>query len=211
MEDGRPAVVSAPVDELLAALEQLEDVSWARLAPLVLPIFHRRRPFPFPTPPAVTCIAPPGVSIGFAADVGPALVHIHTEALERWSLALEEVRDVGFANLRAAVTAREAWNLVREPIGPYATVAFQSREGWASTLLLVPDLIEHVFGHGDLLFVAPMRDLLFGLPIDAHPGFATWLTTEFEALDPNALCLEAFLWRNGRLSIVPLEREAAMA
>jgi hypothetical protein len=211
MEDGRPAVVTAPVEELLEALAQLGDVSWTRLAPLVRPVFHRRRPFPFPTPPAVTWIAPPGVSIGFAADVGPALVHIHVEALERWSLTCEEVRDVAFANLRTAVTVRKAWDLIREPIGPYATAAFQSREGWASTLLLVPDLIEHVFGPGERLFVAPMRDLLFGLPADAHLGFATWLTTQFEALDPNALCLEAFLWRNRRLTVVPLEREAAMA
>ena len=211
MGDGRPAVIAASVDELMAALEQLTDVSWATIRPLVLPIFQRRRPFAFPTPPAAVCIVAPGVSIGFAADLGPALVHVHEELLVRWRVDLEEVHEAAFRNLRSAVRARAQWSVVREKVQGYETVAFQSDEGWASTLLLVPDLIEHVFGPGEHLFVAPMRDLLIGLPAAVDLELATWLTSEFEALDPNALCLEAFLWRDGRLEIVGLEREAAMA
>ena len=211
MPDGQPGVVTASLEELVAAIQGLNDVTWPRLQPLVRPIFQRRRPFAFEAPPAATVVVPPGVSIGFAADIGPALVHVHGELLDRWQVGLEEVRKVAFRNLRSAIRARGRWNLVREPVHGQETVAFQSEEGWASTLLLVPDLIEYVFGGGDRLFVAPMRDLLIGLPPAVERGFATWLTSEFEALDPNALCLEAFLWSAGRLSILPLEREAAMA
>ncbi len=68
--------------------------------------------------------------------------------------------------------------------------------------------MDRLFGRRPALFVAPSRDLLIGLPADVDPEFATWLTEEFEAADPNALRLEGFEWRDGIVRCRPLARTA---
>jgi hypothetical protein len=208
-EDRTAAVRSASLEEVLAAFDRLPDGSWHTMRDLIRPVFHRRRPFPFPMD-FVSLIVPPGVSIGFAADVGPSFAHVHQEMLDDWGIDLESLAEVAFDNLRAAIRDRGPGNLVREPIDGVPTIAYQSGEGWASTVLLVPDLIEDVLGPGDRLFIAPMRDLLIDLPPGVDLEFASWLASEFEALDPNSLCLEGFLYQDRELSIVPLERGAVI-
>jgi hypothetical protein len=210
LDDGTPAVRSASVEEVMAAFARLPDGSWESMRELIRPIFHRRRPSPFPME-FVSRVVPPGVSIGFAADVGPSFAHVHRGMLEDWGLDLDVLGEVAFDNLRRCIRGRTGGNTVREPVGDVPTIAFQSGDGWASTLLLVPDLIDEVLGPGDRLFVAPMRDLLIDLPPGVDLEFASWLTSEFEALDPNALCLEGFLYQGRKLSIVPLDRGATFA
>jgi hypothetical protein len=207
LEDGTAAVRVAPLEDVLAAFDRLPDGSWLTMRELIRPVFHRHRPFPFPME-FVSRIVPPGVSIGFAADVGPSFAHVHQGMLDDWGIGADALSDVAFANLRACVAGRSAGNLVREQVGGVPTIAYQSGDGWASTLLLVPELIDEVLGRGDRLFVAPMRDLLIDLPPGVEIEFASWLTSEFEALDPNSLCLEGFRYQDGKLSIVPLERGA---
>ena len=87
-------------------------------------------------------------------------------------------------------------------------LVFQSREGWASTTVLVPDAMERLFGRRPALFVAPSRDLLIGLPPDVDLEFATWLTESLEATNGDGLHLEAFEWRDGMVSCRPLRRDA---
>jgi len=210
LDDGTTAVRVVPMADVLAAFERLPDVSWSTMRGLIRPIFTRLRPFPFPME-FVTRVVPPGVSIGFAADVGPSFIHVHQGMLDDWEVGLDWLTEVAFANLRGCVMRRGPGNLVREPVGGVPTIAYQSGEGWASTLLLVPDLIEEVLGPGERLFIAPMRDLLIDLPPGVELEFASWLTSEFEALDPNSLCLEGFAYQAGHLSIVPLERGAVPA
>jgi hypothetical protein len=210
MDDGLPAVRTASIEEVMAAFDRLPDGSWPSMRDLIRPIFHRRRPFPFPME-FVSRVVPPGVSIGFAADVGPSFAHVHAGMLEDWGIEPDGLTEVAFDNLRRCIRDRTGGTLVREPVDDVPTIAFQSGDGWASTLLLVPDLIDDVLGPGDRLFVAPMRDVLIDLPPGVDVEFATWLTCEFEALDPNALCLEGFLYQGRKLSIVPLERGATLA
>jgi hypothetical protein len=210
LDDGTAAVHTAPLEDVLAAFDRLPDGSWSTMRDLIRPVFHRRRPFSFPME-FVSMIVPPGVSIGFAADVGPSFAHVHQGMLDEWAIDLDTLAACAFENLRQTILHRDPGNLVREPVGGVPTIAYQSGEGWASTLLLVPDLIEDVLGPGDRLFIAPMRDLLIDLPPGVDLGFASWLAGEFEALDPNSLCLEGFRYEDGELSIVPLERGAVPA
>jgi hypothetical protein len=46
------------------------------------------------------------------------------------------------------------------------------------------------------------------LPPAVDLEFATWLTEEFEASDPNALRLEAFEWRDRAMRCRPLMRDS---
>jgi hypothetical protein len=74
--------------------------------------------------------------------------------------------------------------------------------------VLVPEALERLFGRAPALFIAPSRDLLVRLPPDVDLEFATWLTEEFEAADPNALRLEGFEWRDGAVRCRPLARDS---
>ena len=200
-----PGVVVASPEEVLAAMRDFRlDAPWPDLAPDLLPMFERRRPMPPGIPPPLTVVLPPGVTVGFGIDLGPASVRVSRPLLQDWGIDAEELTARALANLRHRAFAPSLPPLVRGPLAGQPTVAFQSEDGWASTLLLAPDALERVMGAEPRLFIAPMRDLLIGLPHDVEPELACWLTEEFEALDPNALALEGFLWRDRRLECRPI-------
>ena len=50
------------------------------------------------------------------------------------------------SNVRVRVRLRKQFALLHETILGTSTVAFQSREGWASSLLLLPDELSRVLG-----------------------------------------------------------------
>jgi hypothetical protein len=200
-----PGVVVPSPQQVLDAMQGFRfDAPFAELAADVLPMFERRRPLPAGMPPPVSVVLPPGVTVGFGVDLGPAAVRVSRGLLDEWGVDLQEVTATALGNLRDRAFAPSLPPLVREPIAGHPTIAFQSEDGWASTLLLAPDALERVMGPEPRLFVAPMRDLLIGLPPDVDPELACWLTEEFEALDPNALALEGFLWRDGRIQTLPI-------
>jgi hypothetical protein len=207
--------VASP-DEVARALERSPAPDdWAGMAPGILPIFERRRPFPFDVGRPIRTILPPGVSVSIAYDNGPALIRVTDRIAGLWPVSEEAIVERAMANLRdraaAATDGPRPIRVVAEWIHDIPIRALVSGDGWASTLLLMPDLLERLFGRDACLFIAPMRDLLVALPTDIDIELATWLADELEALDPNCLCLEAFPWLDGRLTIRPLSREAVTA
>ena len=150
----------------------------------VLPIFERARPFSYEVEPPAHAVVPPGVTIGFGVDLGLAFARVAAVQLEDWPVDLAELTERALRNLRRRARHARDYDLVREPIGGVPTVAFQSRDGWASTVVLVPEAVERLFGPRPALFIAPSRDLLVRLPDDVDLEFATWLAEEFEADGP---------------------------
>ena len=181
--------------------------AWDDVADDIMPIFERAHPFGHEADPPAQAIVPPGVSIGLGVDLGLAFGRVSTVHLDAWPVDLAALTERAIRNLRRR--AREAidFDFVEESVGGVPTVAFQSRDGWASTTVLVPAAIERLFGRDPGLFIAPSRDLLVKLPSDVDLEFATWLTEEFEATDPNALRLEAFDWRDRTMRCRPLARD----
>ncbi len=151
---------------------------------------------------------PPGVTVGFGIDLGLAFARVAAIQLEQWPVDLAGLTERALRNLRHRARHARDFDLVREPIGGVPTVVFQSRDGWASKVVLIPEAIDRLFGPEPALFIAPSRDLLVGLPDGVDTGFATWLAEEFEADDPNALRLEAFEWRDRVVRCRPLARDA---
>jgi hypothetical protein len=184
---------------------------WDEVADEILPVFERARPFAFEVEPPAQAIVPPGVTIGFGVDLGLAFARVAAAHLDGWPVDLAGLTDRALRNLRARTRQARDFDLVEGPVGGVPTVAFQSRDGWASTTVLVPDAVERLFGRQPALFIAPSRDLLVGLPHDVDLEFATWLTEVFEAADPNALRLEAFEWRDGTIACRPLLRATVIA
>jgi hypothetical protein len=182
-------------------------LAWDDVADEILPVFERARPFSYDVEPPAQAVVPPGVTIGFGIDLGLAFARVAAAHLDDWPVDLPGLTDRALRNLRRRARHAGDYDLVSDAIGGIPTVVFQSRDGWASTAILVPEAVERFFGPGPALFIAPSRDLLVGLPVDVDLELATWLAEEFEAEDPNALRLEAFEWRDRTVRCRPLQRE----
>lgn len=205
-------VVAPSIDAVVAAAEPfLADPTWRHARRLVLPVFERARPMPFGVPEPVSMLIPPGVTVGFGIDIGPAVMRIGQDVLEQWGVGLDELGRTAIDNLADRVIDAAPYRLIEDEVAGAPITAYQSREGWASTLVLVPELLRVVFGPEPRLFVAPCRDLLIGLPDDVDRDLATELSEAFESADPNGLCLEGFLFRDGRVSCTPLARAPFVA
>jgi len=195
---------------LRGLIDQIDDrgFGWDDVVDDVMPIFERARPFGVEVDPPARTIVPPGVTIGFGVDLGLAFARVSVVHLAGWPVDLSSLADRALRNLRKRARHATDYDLVSEPVGGVPTTAFQSRDGWASTVVLVPEAVERLFGRDPALFIAPSRDLLVRLPIDVDLEFATWLTEEFEATEPNALRLEAFEWLEGAIRCRPLARDS---
>jgi len=195
---------------LRGLIDRMEDrgFGWDDVQDDVMPIFERARPFSVEVDPPARTSVPPGVTIGFGVDLGLAFARVSVVHLAGWPVDIGGLTDRALRNLRKRARHATDYDLVEEPVGGVPAVAFQSRDGWASTAVLVPEAIDRLFGRAAALFIAPSRDLLVRLPPDVDLEFATWLTEEFEATDPNALRLEAFEWRDGTIRCRPLARDS---
>src|SRR4051812_26645282 len=205
---GAKEVTSDP--RFLRVLQSVDSngFTWEAVADDVLPVFERARPFSFKVdPPALTAL-PPGVSVGFGIDAGPAFMRVSTAHLATWNVDIEALATRALANLRERARRLDARDVRLGQIDGIAVDLFESGDGWASTAVLLPDAMGRLFGSGPNLFIAPWRDLLIRLPAEVDLAFATWLTEELESEDPNALRLEGFEWRDGEMRCRPLQRDA---
>lgn len=192
------------------ALRRLDahGFAWGDVASDILPVFERARPFSYPVDPPALTVVPPGVTVGFGVDAGPAFMRVSTTHLAQWPVDVAALATRALDNLARRAREADERDVLRDAVDDVPVVVFQSRDGWASTTVLLPQEMDRLFGPDPALFVAPSRDLLIGLPVDVDPEFATWLTEEFEAIDPNALRLEGFEWRDGTVRCRPLARAA---
>ena len=200
-----PGVVVPTLDELVDAIEAVDpDLSWRYARHRVRPVLPRVRPYTLPQDDPIRMVLPPGILVGFGIDIGPAFVHVTERVRDGWGITIEQVAEQALSNVRERTRAcRE--RVARESVADVPVQAFQSRDGWAGALLLVPDLLPHFFGERPYLLIVPMRDLLIALPDDVDPAFAGWLSDEFASADPNGLHLGGFRYDRGALIPVPLE------
>src|SRR3954462_9696898 len=141
MEGGTALVRSDP--RLLRALRKVDadGFSWEAVADDILPVFERARQFSFKVdPPALTAL-PPGVSVGFGIDAGPAFMRVSTTHLAAWNIDLQTLGTRALANLGERVGRVEAGDLRLGQIDGIPVDLFESGDGWASTTVLLPDAI----------------------------------------------------------------------
>jgi hypothetical protein len=194
----------ASVEEVMAALEGVDlDQPWTALRHQVIPVLPRWRPFPGPADEPVVRSWPPGLETQFGLDIGPAFLYIGAWALGHWGVTPDELADQAIENVRERVGARRHHPLLTDSVGGLPMTAYQSRDGWASTLLLVPELLVRIFGPDPALILAPMRDLVIAVPIDSDPDLAAWLLEEFSSMDPNGLAVPVLALVDGKLSLAP--------
>jgi hypothetical protein len=200
-----PDVVTASLDEVLAAIESVPaDLDWRAIAERIVPLFQRVRPYPPGNPEPLRILVPPGLSVGFGIDVGPAFVNVDAGMVERWGLNEAELFARALDNLDRRMAAVSPDEVLDGSVGGESVRALQSSTGCASTYVLLPASLRRIFGSRPQQLIAPMRNLLISLPIDADRDFAAWLFDEFASQDPNCLAPAAFVIRETGLSVEPL-------
>lgn len=198
-------IVQATPAAVLGALSRLpSDLDWSAVKDLVVPVFARRRPFPFETGTPVRVVLPPGVLTGFGVDIGPAVLHIGEDILGTWPVDRDALAERALTNLRSLTRRVRPRDVIDERLDDQPVRILQSGEGWASTLVLLADELTRIFGPAPQRFIAPMRDLLISMPGSVEPDLAAWLAEELASMDPNALALESFVLADGLLTCSPI-------
>jgi hypothetical protein len=201
-ERDRELVTVAPFHEVVAAIEAIDlEGPWESLRERLRLVLPRRRSLPPGVDDLPKRTYDPGIPVGLGLDVGPAMLFVGEGQLRGWGVDADAAFAQGEANLRALVGVRRTFALVREPIGGVETLAYQSRDGWAASLLLAPDELCRVLGERTGLILAPMRDLVMWMPVDADPEFAAWVYEEMADVDMNALDLPLLVMVDGVLSV----------
>jgi hypothetical protein len=199
----RELVAIAEVAEVMAAIEAVDlEAPWEDAAPGLRPALPRRRPLPPGTDDLPSQLYAPGIPAVLALDIGPALLFVRREQLAVWGVSADHAFGRALANVRRRVSRRRQSALVHEWICGTPAIAFCSREGWAAALLLIPDELCRVLGGRDGVVLAPMRDLVIRLPLDADPEIVHLILEGFAEADVNALDLPPFALVNGRLNHV---------
>ena len=206
-----PGMTRADDATIVAALDRFDpDRPWSQARRDVRPMLPRMRPFPFPVEPLRTML-PPGILVGFGIDLGPALTMIDAGQLERWQVDLGTLVAAALDNVRGLAAACDPAIMVLELVAGVPASALRTGSGIAASMLLVPDTLERFFGPGPVLLLAPMRDLLIGLPASVDRDLAAWLAEEWESLDPNHLHLGGWRFEDGSLTAVQIEDAFARA
>lgn len=200
-----PDVTSASVDEVMAALETMpRELAWEAVVQEVVPLFQRVRPYHPSMPEQLRVVVPPGLTVGFGVDIGPAFITISPEMAADWGVPPDEILGRAVANLEQRMAAVRPRDVHDGTIGGVPVRVLQSPTGSASTYVLVPGALGRILGPQRQLLLAPMRNLLISLPLTADREFAAWLFDEFASQDPNCLAPAAFVVGDGTLALEPL-------
>ena len=195
-----PLVETAAVEDILSAIESVDlQAPWEEIAPSLRVALPRRRQLPVGPTELVPHTYPPGIETVLGLDIGPAMLFVPPQQLTTWEVTADEAFERALDNVRERAAARTQFALIHERIADVPTLAFQSREGWASQLLLLPDELVRVLGDRNGLILTPMRDLVISLPLDVEREFAEWLLDEFAAVDMNALDIPPLALVDGQL------------
>ena len=197
----------AGLEDVLRAITRTgADPDWGVIGPNIVPLLPRRRRLPAGAD-CLNVLLPPGIMTSFGIDTGPAVMYVGEEALDRWSIDAGQLTARALANVRLRTERARPRDVTRDSIEGIPIRVFQSGEGVASALLLVPDELIRLFGNAPQRIIVPMRDLIVSMGIEAEPGLAVWLNEELASLDPNGLAVEPFCFDGTELRLDPAGRQ----
>lgn len=190
------------MEELLDAIGRVDlGRPWPQIGESLLPVLQRRRPLPPGGDQPLRRRYPPGIEVGFGVDIGPAIMHVTNKLLDGWGVTASEVADRALANLQTMAATGGVHALFCDSVEGVPTRAFQSRDGWGSTLVLLPDEFRRRFGEDPALVLVPMRDVVFTMPLDTDRDLAAWFLEELRSMDPNALEVPLLAWTAGQFRL----------
>jgi hypothetical protein len=210
--DAQSPFTLATSDDVRRAFERLDlDVGWDGLAPSILPLLPRRAPSPIRTGGPLQAMLGPGILVGFGIDFGPAFATVTRNLVEGWGIGDGDVVSAALRNVRALAVELppEVVKTVDLDDGRVVRV-LRSGAGWASTLLLVPDLLPRFFGPGPHLLGAPCRDVVMAFPPGTPHEFVFDLVEGLAWADPVGLVAACYRHLDGSLEEVPAPRPGSV-
>jgi hypothetical protein len=191
----------ATSDDIRRALERVDlDVGWDQLSPSILPLLPRRIPSQIRAGAPVQAMLGPGIVVGFGIDFGPAFATVTRELVGRWGVADSDVVAKALGNVRGLASELPPRAVKRVDLDEGIVVGIlQSGAGWASGLLVVPDLLSRFFGPGPHLVGAPCRDVVMAFAEDASLDLVFDLVESLAFADPVGLVPACFRHFDGVL------------
>ena len=194
----------ATTDDVRLALEQVDlDVGWDHLGRSVLPLLPRRAPSPICAGAPLQSLLGPGILVSFGIDFGPAFATVTRDLAERWGVSDGDVVAAALGNIRALATELPPKVVTTVHLDDGESVRLlRSGAGWASSLLLMPDLLPRFFGPGPHLIGAPCRDLILAFAAGTSPDLVFDLVGSLAWADPVGLVPACFRHLDGALEPV---------
>jgi hypothetical protein len=181
------------MERIIASIRAIDvEGSWEDLAPRILPVLARvRHPFP-PDLAPLQVYVPPGIWTGFGIDLGPAFTHVTPATAAAWGVDRGTLFATALGNLRRLTTV-EPPLVQRFHVAGLELLAVQGH-GWGSALLLLPDVLGPLLGPDPRILLAPVRNTLVSLPVDApaEVGVEVWHAVAEMADDE--LAVEPLRW-----------------
>jgi hypothetical protein len=192
-----------PFEEVRAFLATLPlgDQSWARARDAILPLLARRHSPRYLERP-VGVVLDPGLRVGFGVDLGPAFLHVTPRLLVAWGITEGELARCAVANLRARARRLDGNVAARSRVGMTPLTVVRVPGGWASSLLLAPDLLGRWLGPAPCIIVAPARDLLVAVPARTGPHRVRRLQDLLAGQRPHPLDVPALAFDGARLTVL---------
>ena len=188
-------------DQILSAFRGFDPTGpWSTIAPRIVPVLKRRH-HPYPPEMAPFHIhVPPGIWTGFGIDLGPAFSHVSEPLLEGWGIDPATLLGTALGNLTDLVD-RERPVIDTLQLGTVEVTAIQG-QGWGSSLILVPDLLQPILGSTPRLLLAPVRNTLLALPddVDDDLAFDLWQAIADGAHDE--LDVEPLRWTGATVALI---------
>jgi hypothetical protein len=199
--DAQSPFTMATGDDIRRVLERVDlDVGWDQLAPSILPLLSRRVPSPIRAGAPVQALLGPGIVVGFGIDFGPAFATVTRDLAERWRVADSDIVAKALANVRGLAVELPPRAVKRVDLDEGVLVhILQSGAGWASGLLVVPDLLPRFFGPGPHLVGAPCRDVVMAFAEDTSLDLVFDLVESLAWADPVGLIPTCYRHAGGTL------------
>lgn len=169
---------------------------WPAHASKVVPMIKRVwQPFP-PDFTPLTVDVPPGIPVGFGLDIGPAMHVLDTTYQDRWGVDTATLLAASLENLRQLVRTEPPviQRFTDELAGDVVSIGGQ---GWGSALLLLPDVIGPILGDTPRVLLAPVRNHLIALSMDATLDVCATMWAALADGAHDELDVPIYFWENG--------------
>lgn len=213
----RNGLIVATAEAMAEALETIpEGMPWAWAALRVIPVVKGVRiqvmddleleQLGFrPLSSLPTVHLPPGIDVSFSVEVEVVGISIDQEKLDQWDMTVDQLVAPAMGNLRRIVGTWRG-KVYEDDYDGVPLRMLDRWPYWASSLVLLPDELQRIFGPEDQLFIAPFACNLISLPIDVDRDFAADIVDVYGTVNPRSLLLgmPAFALRDGQLSVEEL-------
>jgi hypothetical protein len=174
-----------------AAAKMPRPVPWEWAKPRLMPLLAQPC-IDLPGEHRIRTVAAPGCAIEFGIDLGGHFSIVDRVVAERWECTIQQLHDAAMDNLRRRIAAVPTTAVQHAVMSGRAFRMLRTPPGCASSVLLVPDELQRLFGGHDQILAAPGRHTVMSFPADAPTLAVAEIVVEIESSELAPLFLSPF-------------------